>query len=126
MCTNQSLSHVLLHSTALAVRASRMSPVAYASRTLTETEQRYAQIEKGLLAVVFAWFKFYDYIYGKPVFVETDPQPFVSILKKRLHTAPAHLQRMILKLHKFNQTLIYKKGKKLYLADTLSRASRAP
>ena len=33
-------------------------------------------------------------------------------------------KRVILKLHKFNLTLIYKKGKELYLADTLSRAPR--
>lgn len=99
-------------------------PISYASRTLTETERRYAQIEKELLAVVFACQKFYDYIYGKPVLVETDHQPLVSILNKPLHTAPARLQRMILKLHKFNLTLTYKRGKQLYLADTLSRAPR--
>lgn len=37
-------------------------PVAYASRTLTDTETRYAQIEKELLAVVFACTKFRDYM----------------------------------------------------------------
>ena len=65
------------------------SPVAYASRSLAETEQGYAQIEKELLAVLFACFKCYDYIYGKPVIAETDHQPLVSILKKPLHTAPS-------------------------------------
>ncbi|KAL7832506.1 hypothetical protein SRHO_G00295240 [Serrasalmus rhombeus] len=50
-------------------------PVAFASRVLTDTETRYAQIEKELLAVVFACTKFRDYIYGKPTIVETDHQP---------------------------------------------------
>ena len=37
-------------------------PIAYVSRTMTDTEQRYAQIEKELLAVVFACTKFHYYI----------------------------------------------------------------
>ncbi|KAJ7996683.1 hypothetical protein DPEC_G00239570 [Dallia pectoralis] len=73
-------------------------PVAYASRTLTDTETRYAQIEKELLAVVFACTKFKDYVYGKPTVIETDHQPLVTILKKPIHTAPARLQRMLLQL----------------------------
>lgn len=82
------------------------SPMAHASLTLTETEKRYAQIEKELLAVAFACFKFYDYIYGKPVTVKTDHQPLVSILKRPFHTVPARSQHMMLKLHKFNLTLV--------------------
>lgn len=100
-------------------------PVAYASRTLTETETRYAQIEKELLAVVFACSKFNDYIYGKPVTIETDHQPLVTILKKPIHTAPARLQRMMLRLQKYDITLVYKCGKQMFLADTLSRAPRS-
>lgn len=99
-------------------------PMAYASRTLTQTESRYAQIEKELLAIVFACYKFYDYIYGKAVVIETDHQPLVTIHNKPFHTIPARLQRMMLRLQKFNLTLTYKKGKHLYLADTLSRAPR--
>lgn len=68
-------------------------PVAYASRTLTQTEVRYAQIEKELLAVVFARCKFYDYIYGKPAVIETDHHPLVTIPNKSFHTVPACLQR---------------------------------
>lgn len=39
-------------------------PVWFASRSLTETEQMYAVIEKELLAITFAVKKFHYYIYG--------------------------------------------------------------
>ena len=44
-------------------------PIAYASRTLTDTETRYAQIEKELLSVVFGLQKFHQYTYGRKVYV---------------------------------------------------------
>ena len=43
-----------------------------ASRALTDPETRYAQIEKELLAVVFAFTRFHQYVYGKEVEVESD------------------------------------------------------
>ena len=42
-------------------------PVCYASRALTDTEKRYAQIEKELLAIVFSAKRFHQYVYGRPV-----------------------------------------------------------
>ena len=98
------------------------APIAYASRALTETEGRYAQIEKELLAVVFGCERFHQYIYAKEVSVETDHRPLVSIISKPLNKAPARLQRMLLKLQRYNINLRYKPGKELYTADTLSRA----
>ena len=38
-------------------------PIAYASRALTETESRYAQIEKEMSAIVFSVEKFNDYTF---------------------------------------------------------------
>ena len=98
------------------------SPIAYASRSLTETECRYAQIEKELLAVVFGVERFHQYIYAKEVTVETDHRPLVSIISKPLDKAPARLQRMLLKLQRYHIYLQYKPGKELFTADTLSRA----
>ena len=98
-------------------------PVAYASRAMTEAETRYAQIEKELLAIVFACDRFDIYIYGRDrVKVESDHQPLEAIMKKPLNDAPKRLQRMLLQLQKYSLDVTYKKGKHMHLADTLSRA----
>ena len=97
-------------------------PVAYASRALTDPETRYAQIEKELLAVVFSFNRFHQYVYGKEVRVESDHKPLESITKKSLSAAPPRLQRMLLQLQRYTFTLFYKPGKEMILADTLSRA----
>jgi len=101
-------------------------PVKYASRALTDAETHYAQIEKELLAIVFTCEHFENYIYGREsVNVEIDHQPLVSIVLKSLHKAPSRLQRMLLRLQKFNLKVGYKKGPNMFLADTLSRAHLA-
>ena len=98
-------------------------PVAYASRALTDTETRYAQIEKELLAIVFACDRFDAYIYGRNVVhVESDHQPLELIMRKSLGDAPKRLQRMLLQLQKYSLNVHYKKGTQMHLADTLSRA----
>ncbi len=97
-------------------------PVAYASRSMTSTEQHYAQIEKELLAIVFAMERFEQFVYGRKVTVESDHKPLESILRKSLLSAPKRLQRMMLRLQKYEFEVIYKRGSEMFLADTLSRA----
>ena len=97
-------------------------PVAFASRALTKAETRYAQIEKELLAVVFAFSRFHQYVYGTAVTVESDHKPLEAIVKKQQSAAPPRLQRMLLQLQKYTFTLVYRPGKEMLLADTLSRA----
>ncbi len=41
-------------------------------------------------------------------------------VNKPLHQAPARLQRFLLQLQKYDLQVIYKPGKYLYIADTLS------
>ena len=96
-------------------------PLTYASTSLSETEQNYAQIEKEMLAILFGTEQFEQNVYGRKVKVETDHKPLESILKSLL-SAQKRLQRMMLRLLKFNLDMVYKKGKEMYLADTLSRA----
>lgn len=99
-------------------------PVAYASRTLNPTERHYAQIEKECLGIVFGCERFSQYLLGRQnVVIETDHKPLETIFRKSLLTAPKRLQRMLLRLQRFNLEVRYKKGSELYLADMLSRAS---
>lgn len=63
-------------------------PIAFASRALTDPETRYAQIEKEMLAVVFALQKFDQYVYGRSVTVQSDHKPLAAISNKPLRTAP--------------------------------------
>jgi len=96
--------------------------IEYASRALTETEQRYAQIEKELLSIVFTLERFRTYVYARHVIVETDHKPLLAIHKKTLASAPKRLQRMLLRLQRYDFDLEHVAGSKLILADTLSRA----
>ena len=97
-------------------------PIAYASRALTPTEFHYAQIEKELLSVVFGVKKFSEFLYGRHFVVETDHKPLESIVRKSLLRSPKGLQRMLLRLHKYDLEVVYKRGVEMYMADMLSRA----
>ena len=67
-------------------------PIAFANRALTETKNRYAQIEKEMLAIVIAAEKFYQYTFGHSVTVQSDHKPLESIWKNPLFSAPKRLQ----------------------------------
>lgn len=98
-------------------------PVSFASRALSEAEQNYAQIEKEYLSIVFATKKFHNFIYGKKVIVHTDHKPLVSIHKKEVvKVMSSRLQRMKLKLLKYDLDIVYVPGKYMYVADLLSRS----
>jgi len=57
-------------------------PIEYASRALMDTETRYAQIEKEMLAIVFSFGCFNQYTFGRHVNVESDHKLPETILQK--------------------------------------------
>jgi Reverse transcriptase (RNA-dependent DNA polymerase). len=59
-------------------------PIAFASHSLSESEQKYPQIEKELLSIVYSCRKFHNYIWGNKVLIQTDHLPLVSIFKKNI------------------------------------------
>ena len=54
--------------------------------------------------------------------METDHKPLETIYRKPLQSTPKRLQRMVLRQQKYEINVVYKRGKQIYLADTLSRA----
>ena len=97
-------------------------PVAYTSRALTDTEQRYAQIEKEALSVVFGLTKFHQYTFAWKTIVFNDHKTLEAIVKKPLHRALKCLQGMLLTILEYNTEVRWKHGKDVPIADLLSRS----
>ena len=96
--------------------------IAYASKALNKTQRGHAQIKKELLAIVFGCKRFYQYVYGKTITIETDHKPLENIFRKPLFQAPSRLQKMLMQIQEYDINLVYKKGTEMYLADALSCA----
>ena len=97
--------------------------IAYASRAMSKAEVNYAQIEKEMLSILFAVWKFHQYIYGeKQVIIKNDHKPLEVIMKKTMNKVPPRLQRMMLSLQPYDLQVKYVPGKFMYLADALSQA----
>ncbi|CAB3981308.1 Hypothetical predicted protein [Paramuricea clavata] len=80
-----------------------------------------SQIEKELLAIAYGTERFHQYTYGRLVPVESDHKPLEVIHQKPLSAAPRRLQKMMMRLHQYDPTVVYKKASEMLLADTLSR-----
>ena len=99
-------------------------PIAFASRTLTKTEQKYAQIDKEALSIIWGVKKFHMYLFGLSFTLYTNHQPLTSIFQPRKSipvVTTAHLQRYALFLAGNDYTIEYKSTKIHSNADSLSR-----
>ena len=72
--------------------------------------------------MVFAFQKFDQDVYGRPVTVQSDHRLLAAISNKPLRSAPKRLQGMLLKVQKYDVSIVYKPGPDMYLADTLRKA----
>ena len=99
-------------------------PIAFASHTLSPSEQNYAQLEKEALSLIFGVKKFHQYLYGRQFMLVTDHKPLMTILgpKKGIPSlAAARLQRWAVLLSAYRYDIKFKPTDAHANADGLSR-----
>ena len=90
------------------------------SKSLTDTEKRYSQIEKEGVAVVWATERLNIYLLDNNFELEDDYKALQLIFKNPLSKPPARIQRWQLRLSPFSYTVKHIPGKG-NIADFLSR-----
>ncbi|KXJ23585.1 Retrovirus-related Pol polyprotein from transposon 17.6 [Exaiptasia diaphana] len=96
---------------------------AYNSRSMSETEKWYPQIDKEYLAVTWACERFSDLLIGITFKIETGHKPIIPLLgNKDLDLLPPRVQRFRMRLMRFSFNIVYVPGKERISADALSRA----
>ncbi|GJX85740.1 reverse transcriptase domain-containing protein [Tanacetum coccineum] len=100
-------------------KTKHFQPIHYASKTMTEAQAHYTTTEKELLAVVYAFEKFWPYLVLSKSIVYTDHSALKYLLAKQ--DAKPRLLRWILLLQEFDVVIRDKKGAENLAADHISR-----
>ena len=99
-------------------------PIAFASRSLSKAELKYAHLDKEGLAIVFGVKKFHQYLFGRKFTIYSDHKPLQHIFAESRpipSLASARIQRWALTLSAYNYQIKYKPGKDNSNADVFSR-----
>ncbi|GJZ23170.1 reverse transcriptase domain-containing protein [Tanacetum coccineum] len=94
-------------------------PIHYASKTMTKAESHYTTTEKEMLAVVYAFEKFWSYLILNKSIVYTDHSALKYLFAKK--DSKARLLWWVLLLQEFKFKVIDTKGAENLAADHLSR-----
>ena len=92
--------------------------VAYASRSLTQSERNYSVIQRECLAVVYGLKQFRHYLLGRPFYLLTDHAPLQWLSAQKMDGL---LARWTLAIQEYDMTIMYRKGSLSNNADSLSR-----
>lgn len=110
---------------AVLVQGRSEKPVMYISRSLTDSERNYSQIEREGLCIVFAFDRLRKFLLGRQFKHVTDNKPLASIVSNKLPAlAASRIQRWLLKLNEFNYEVEIRRSGQIPVADWLSRLSK--
>jgi hypothetical protein len=101
------------------VDVKQWKPVAFFSKHLSETQQKYSTSERELLAIILACEHFKQMLYGVKFQIVTDHSPFKAVFSST-NLSP-RLARWMGRLEMFDPEITYREGKKHGNADGLSR-----
>ena len=99
-------------------------PVGFVSRTLTDAEKKYSQLEKEGLACVYGIKRFHSYLFGHKFVLQTDHQPLTTLFNEAKVVpvqASSRIQRWALLLASYEYTIAYRSTTKHSNADAMSR-----
>ena len=100
----------------------RLKPVAYASKSLSDAERRYSNIECELLGVVFAILHFNHYTFANCTFIISDHKPPLPLFSgKSLVSCSPRTAHLLLKIVDRDIRFFYRKGSSMCISDALSR-----
>jgi hypothetical protein len=96
-------------------------PVFFCSRSMSKSEESWPQIDKELLALVWALERLDVYTYGHKVTAFTDHRPLLGLTEKPLDHCSLRQQRLVGRMMRYDLDLNFRPGKEMLLPDMLSR-----
>ena len=104
-------------------------PIENASKTLTDAQKRYPQIQKAALSIIFALKKYHQFLYGRPFILVIDHKPLISMFGPNTATkmiAANRLARWSMMLSQCDYTIEYRSTKQHGNAYAPSRLPVGP
>ena len=91
-----------------------LRPITFASKSLTNAEQRYSNIKRQALGILLSLKKFHHYCFTREVSIITNHKPLVVMFKKDVVTLSQQNQCILLWIHQYWARIIYKSGPELF------------
>ena len=100
----------------------RLRPIAFASKSLSDAETRYSNIERELLGVVWAVEHFHHYTFANKINIISDHKPLHPLFSgKSLVSCSPRTARLLLQIVDKEIRFFYQNGPTMHISDALSR-----